>query len=378
VTPGPSALLSRALDELTPRDATALIDTAADLVLVVDPGGVVREVRLGVDGPTRELCAGWVGKPWVDIVTRESRDKVQALMTEARAGGVARWRHVNHPLVQGEDLAVMYSPPRGWATKTARWWPSAATCAAWPGCSSAWSTPSMPSSATTGGCAASRPASGCCSTWRRGHRGGRRGSPMAWWFTDPDGPHAVGQPGLHQPGQLSAEEQARGESLDRWLGRTGVDLGVLITNLRQRGSVRLFTTTLRGEFGAVLRGRDLGLAGGPGPTRRRWPLPCATSAAGCKRRRSPCAQAKLPRSVAADRTGGPRADEGHRQRDHRPDRAAVHRNRAAADPGQPRLGRRDAGPVAAEPVRQAAPLRHGRPGAGTTTTITRLTPQGIL
>ncbi|MBP6764534.1 MAG: transcriptional regulator PpsR, partial [Rubrivivax sp.] len=29
-------------------------------------------------------------------------------------------------------------------------------------------------------------------------------------------------------------------------------LGVLITNLRQRGSVGLFTTTLRGEFGAVL------------------------------------------------------------------------------------------------------------------------------
>ena len=41
----------------------------------------------------------------------------------------------------------------------------------------------------------------------------------------------------------------RGQPLDRWLGRTGVELGVLIATLRQRGSVGLFVTTLRGEYG---------------------------------------------------------------------------------------------------------------------------------
>jgi transcriptional regulator PpsR len=51
--------------------------------------------------------------------------------------------------------------------------------------------------------------------------------------------------------QLTTEEQVRGETLDRWLGRSGVDLSVLISNLRQRGAVRLFATTLRGEYGAV-------------------------------------------------------------------------------------------------------------------------------
>ena len=51
--------------------------------------------------------------------------------------------------------------------------------------------------------------------------------------------------------QFTTEEQVRGESLDRWLGRTGVDLSVLISNLRQTGAVRLFATTLRGEYGAV-------------------------------------------------------------------------------------------------------------------------------
>jgi transcriptional regulator PpsR len=49
--------------------------------------------------------------------------------------------------------------------------------------------------------------------------------------------------------ELSTEDQARGQALDRWLGRTGVELGVLITNLRQRGSVGRFVTALRGEYG---------------------------------------------------------------------------------------------------------------------------------
>ena len=46
---------------------------------------------------------------------------------------------------------------------------------------------------------------------------------------------------------LADEELARGESLDRWVGNSGVELDVLITNLRQRGSVRFFTTTVRSE-----------------------------------------------------------------------------------------------------------------------------------
>jgi len=51
--------------------------------------------------------------------------------------------------------------------------------------------------------------------------------------------------------QLATDEQTRNETLERWLGRPGVDLGVLVANLKQYGSVRLFATTLRGEYGAV-------------------------------------------------------------------------------------------------------------------------------
>lgn len=50
--------------------------------------------------------------------------------------------------------------------------------------------------------------------------------------------------------QLASEEQVRGEPLDRWLGRPGVDMNVLLANLRQHGTVRLFATVLRGEYGS--------------------------------------------------------------------------------------------------------------------------------
>jgi transcriptional regulator PpsR len=50
--------------------------------------------------------------------------------------------------------------------------------------------------------------------------------------------------------ELTSEDQARGQTLDRWIGRLGVDMDVLMANLRQRGVVRLFATILRGEYGA--------------------------------------------------------------------------------------------------------------------------------
>jgi hypothetical protein len=50
--------------------------------------------------------------------------------------------------------------------------------------------------------------------------------------------------------QVASEEQARGEPLERWLGRSGMDIDVLFANLRSSGFVRHFSTTLRGEYGA--------------------------------------------------------------------------------------------------------------------------------
>lgn len=53
--------------------------------------------------------------------------------------------------------------------------------------------------------------------------------------------------------ELFTEEQIKGESLSKWLGRPGVDLNVLTANLREQGKVRLFATTLRGEYGSSIQ-----------------------------------------------------------------------------------------------------------------------------
>jgi transcriptional regulator PpsR len=76
-------------------------------------------------------------------------------------------------------------------------------------------------------------------------------APDAFVVTDLDGRVIRVNRAFLELTQAASDEIARGELLDRWLGRSGVDLNVLVSNLRQHGSVRLFATQLRGEFGSV-------------------------------------------------------------------------------------------------------------------------------
>ena len=80
---------------------------------------------------------------------------------------------------------------------------------------------------------------------------GLHAAPDAFVLTDTDGDVLDVNPAFLTMVQLSVADRARGRSLDMWLGQSGVDLNVLLANLRQRGSIRLFTTVVRGEHGAV-------------------------------------------------------------------------------------------------------------------------------
>jgi transcriptional regulator PpsR len=74
--------------------------------------------------------------------------------------------------------------------------------------------------------------------------------PDGFVVTNHDGIIIAANEAFLEMSQLRSETQAQGESLDRWIGRPGVDLGVLLNNLKQYGSVRLFSCLLRDEFGA--------------------------------------------------------------------------------------------------------------------------------
>lgn len=51
--------------------------------------------------------------------------------------------------------------------------------------------------------------------------------------------------------QCANEEQVRGEPIEKWIGRPGVDVDVLFANLRAHGSVRHFSTILRSQYGST-------------------------------------------------------------------------------------------------------------------------------
>ncbi|MGC4394602.1 transcriptional regulator PpsR [Hydrogenophaga sp. T2] len=75
-------------------------------------------------------------------------------------------------------------------------------------------------------------------------------SPDAFVVTGPDGLVQAANRAFLDLVQLPTEERVTGQSLERWFERGGLDLNVLMSNLRQRGEVRLYATRLRTEYGA--------------------------------------------------------------------------------------------------------------------------------
>lgn len=76
-------------------------------------------------------------------------------------------------------------------------------------------------------------------------------APDAFVTTDGEGTILAANAAFLSMTQLPLAGQVQGRALGTWLGRAGVDVDVLLANLRQRGSVRLFSTMLRGEHGLV-------------------------------------------------------------------------------------------------------------------------------
>jgi transcriptional regulator PpsR len=101
--------------DLDAEVTAAVIAASADLALVLDSQGVIRDLSIG--GPQQQDLAElrqWVGRRWVETVSVESRVKITGLLEagaalDAPAGGSRVERQVNHPLSGGQELPVSYS-----------------------------------------------------------------------------------------------------------------------------------------------------------------------------------------------------------------------------------------------------------------------------
>jgi transcriptional regulator PpsR len=350
----------KSLGSLDAETTAGLIAAAADVALVVDRKGVIKDVAFGSDELSRELDVQWTGQSWIETVTTESRPKIDSLLQDAADGGGLRWRQLNHASSRGASVPVMYSAIRlgddGRVLALGRDLRAVATLqqrliAAEQSIERDYSRlrhaemryrllfqvstePVLIVDASTQRVVDSNPAAAqllgegskrlvgrafpdgfdpagtraintLLSTVRATGRAedlrarladGEReflvsaslfrqdnashflvrlspvhveagalampraksrllevieGLPDGIVVTGIDGRILTANRAFLDLAQLATEEQARNQSLERWLGRPGVDLGVLIANLKQHGSVRLFSTTLRGEYGST-------------------------------------------------------------------------------------------------------------------------------
>ncbi len=97
------------VDEFAPDVAGKLIAASADVALVLDAKGVIEDIAYRSDELERDGCNAWVGRPWIDTVTTESRPKIEEMIAEARNDRSPRWRQVNHASPRGGDLPVRYA-----------------------------------------------------------------------------------------------------------------------------------------------------------------------------------------------------------------------------------------------------------------------------
>jgi transcriptional regulator PpsR len=368
-----------AKNTLGPLDAkavTRLVGAVSDIALVLDDEGTIIEVVTQREELSARGSREWLGRPWVQTVTIESRQKVEALLRDAQAAAAAtgRWRQVNHPSTDGEDLPLLYSTLRmaqddvhgspgrilafgrdlrdsvalqrrliesqqamerdywryreaetryrhlfettaeavliidGSTQKVLEANPAARTLCGTrrsrlvgAPLSSLFEAPhaerlqNLVAAARTMGrqdslraqlAGAGQEVAVSASVFRQDDaafvlvrlapvrpdalprlrsigapaqasegstdamlQAYLRNSPDGLVFCDAGGQVLLANRAFVALAELNAEEQVRGQPLDRWLGRTGVELGVLIATLRQRGSVGLFVTTLRGEYG---------------------------------------------------------------------------------------------------------------------------------
>ncbi len=99
------------LKDLDGEGVGRLLSVASDIALIVADSrlGIIKDVSIGSDEIPVDLAESWLGKPWINTVSIESRPKIEALLSGADAKGAPRWRLVNHTFGSGPDVPVLYA-----------------------------------------------------------------------------------------------------------------------------------------------------------------------------------------------------------------------------------------------------------------------------
>jgi transcriptional regulator PpsR len=98
----------KSIGELRSEEAAKLIAAAADIAVVIDRKGTIRDFSTSSE-LSNEACANWIGQSWLDVVTPESRKKAQDLLKPAAEASLVRWRQVNHPAGDQPDIPIRYT-----------------------------------------------------------------------------------------------------------------------------------------------------------------------------------------------------------------------------------------------------------------------------
>ena len=89
-----------------------LVKFSADVALVLEDG-VVADMAVSGEDLSKEGYEGmWLGKPWVETVTAESREKITALLDDPSSDNQGKSRQVNHPSTGSSDVPIAYTTVR--------------------------------------------------------------------------------------------------------------------------------------------------------------------------------------------------------------------------------------------------------------------------
>ena len=111
-TPAPDLAELAAVAAFAPHLAQAFASLACDVALVLDGKGLITRVAHSPGSTLATATADWVGRSLADTVTADTRHKIDSLLAEVAADGLARRREVNLPVAEGPTIPLAFTALR--------------------------------------------------------------------------------------------------------------------------------------------------------------------------------------------------------------------------------------------------------------------------